>query len=85
MSQVTEPDLATIAALARLRASAAGLGWTVGLRYASPRLQELLALCGLAETLPVCLESLLIDEGQTEQGEQPRGVEEVVEPVDPAF
>ena len=84
MSQVTEPDLGTIAALARLRAAGAGLAWTVHLRYASPRLQELLDLCGLAKVLPVCGESPLVDEGQPEQGEQPRGVEEVVEPGDSA-
>jgi hypothetical protein len=85
VSQVREPDLGTIAALARLRASGAGLAWTVHLRYASPRLQELLDLCGLAEILPACGESPLVDEGQAEQGEQSRGVEEVVEPGDATF
>jgi hypothetical protein len=83
VSEVREPDLDTIAALARLRVSAAGLAWTVRLRYASPRLQELLDLTGLAEILPGCGDSLLVFEGQTEEGEQSRGVEEVVEPGDP--
>jgi hypothetical protein len=83
VSQVKEPDLSTIAALARLRASGAGLACTVHLRYASPRLQELLDLCGLTDILPVCDESPLVDERQTEQGEQSRRVEEVVEPGDP--
>lgn len=82
VSKVGEPDLGTIAALARLRASG-GLVWTVHLRYASPRLQELLDLCGLAEVFPVCGDSPPVDERQAEQGEQSRGVEEVVEPGDP--
>jgi hypothetical protein len=83
VSRVTEPDLGTIAALARLQVSGCGLAWTVRLRYASPRLQELLGLCGLAGILLQCGESPLVDEGQPEQGEQARGVEEVVEPGDP--
>jgi hypothetical protein len=82
---VSEPDLGTVAALARLRVTGRGQGWSLCLRYASPRLQELLDLCGLAETLPVCEGSALVDEGQPEHGEQPRGVQEVVEPCDPAI
>jgi ABC-type transporter Mla MlaB component len=82
---VREPDLGTVAALARLRSSGRELGWSLHLRYASPRLQELLDLCGLAEILPVCGGSALVNQGQSEEGEQPRGVEEVVEPGDPAL
>ena len=82
---VGEPDLGTVAALARLRASGRELGWSLHLRYASSRLQELLDLCGLAEIIPVCEGSALVDQGQSEEGEQPRGVEEVVEPGDPAL
>lgn len=82
VSRVTEPDLGTVAGLARLQASGRGLGWSLHLRYASPQLQELLDLCGLTEILPG-EESPLVDEGQPEKGEQPRGVEEVVEPGDP--
>lgn len=82
---VSEPDLGTIGALARLQASGRGQGWALCLRYASPRLQELLDLCGLAETVPVCEGSALIDQRQPEQREQPGGVEEVVEPCDPTI
>jgi hypothetical protein len=82
---VGEPDLGTVAALARLRVTGRGQGWSLCLRYASPRLQELLDLCGLAETLPVCEGSALVDEGQPEHGEQPGGVQEVVEPGDPTI
>jgi len=82
---VSEPDLGTVAALARLQASGRGQGWLMCLRYASPRLQELLDLCGLADILPVCEGSALVDQGQPEHGEQPSGVEEVVEPGDPTI
>lgn len=82
---VGEPDLGTVAVLARLRASGSGQGWSLCLRYASPRLQELLDFCGLAETVPVCEGSALVDQGQPEHGEQPGGVEEVVEPGDPTI
>ena len=85
MRLVGEPDLGTIAALARLGASGRGQGWSLCLRYASPRLQELLDLCGLTETLPVCDGSALVDQGQSEDREQPGGVEEVVEPGDPTI
>jgi hypothetical protein len=82
---VREPDMGTVAALARLGASGHGQGWSPCLRHVSPRLQELLDLCGLAEILPHCEGSALVDEGQPEQGEQPRGVQEVVEPGDPTI
>jgi hypothetical protein len=85
VSLVREPDLGTVAALARLRASGRGQGWLLCLRYASPRLQDLLDLCGLAEILPVCEGSALVDEGQPEHREQPGGVQEVVEPGDPTI
>jgi hypothetical protein len=73
------PDLATIEALCRLRLAVADRGYAVELRDASPGLRELLGLCGLDGALP------LVVEGQPEQGEQPVGVEEEVEPGDPAM
>jgi hypothetical protein len=82
---VGEPDLGTVESLAWFSASLRELGWSLYLRYSSSRLQELLDLCGLAEILPVCEGSALVDQGQSEEGEQPRGIEEVVEPGDPAL
>ena len=78
VGEVTAPDLATIEALCRLRLALADEGYAVELRDASPGLRELLVLCGLEGVLP------LVDEGQSEEGEQPGGVEEEVEPGDPA-
>ncbi len=49
------------------------------LRAASSELTELIRLCGLAGVLP------LVDQGQTEQREEPVGVEEEVEPGDTAL
>jgi anti-anti-sigma regulatory factor len=79
VGEVNSPDLATIEALCRLRLAVADRGYAVHLREASPGLMELLGLCGLEQVLP------LVDEGQPEQGEQPGGVEEVVEPGDTPF
>lgn len=75
---VTSPDLATIEALCFLRLSLTDRGCAVGLRGASGELWDLVRLCGLSGVLP------LVDQGQTEEGEQPGGVEEEVEPGDPA-
>ena len=79
MGGVISPDLTTIEALCRFRLAVAEEGYAVELRDASPGLQELLILCGLEGVLP------LVDEGQSEEGEQPGGVEEEVEPGDPAL
>jgi hypothetical protein len=79
MSGVISPDLATVEALCRFRLALADQGYAVELRDASPGLQELLVLCGLEGVLP------LVDQGQSEEREQPRGIEEEVEPGDSAL
>lgn len=79
VGKVISPDLATIEALCRFRLAVADRGYAVQLRDASLGLRELLGLCGLDGALP------LVDEGQSEQGEQPVGVEKEVEPGDPAI
>lgn len=82
-------DLVTIEVLARLRLTALRLGCRLELRNASPRLQELLRLCGLRDVLPserlARLDRLPLgrDGGQAEEGKPARGVEEGVEPGDP--
>lgn len=84
MGGIAAPDLATIDSLARLQLSVQARGSSVHLRNASPELRELLDVCGLSELIPICEESLPVDQGQPEQGEQPGGVEKEVEPGDPA-
>jgi hypothetical protein len=76
MGAVSAPDLGTVEALCRLRMSVAPMGYVLRLRDATTRLEELLALCGLNE-------SVLVGEGQPEEGEETLGVEEEVEPGDP--
>jgi ABC-type transporter Mla MlaB component len=81
------PDAATVEALARLQLTALRSGRRIRLRNASGELQDLLALVGLVELLPVVgpaersrLEPLRL----AEQREQLRGVEEERDPGDPA-
>ncbi|MGH3665120.1 MAG: STAS domain-containing protein [Egibacteraceae bacterium] len=77
-----DPDAGTIDALARLQLTARRLGRQIRLRYASRELQELLALTGLRDVVPLC--GLSVEPGQqSEQREQPCGVEERVDPGDP--
>ena len=79
MGGVASPDLDTVEALCRFRLALADQGYAVELRNASPGLRELLLLCGLDGVLP------LIGQGQPEEREQAVGVEEEIEPDDPAL
>lgn len=84
MGHVTNPDLTTVEALARLQLAAARTGYAICLRDAPPTLRAMLALVGLDGVLPLCPGSELGLEGKTEEREQPGGVEKEVEPCDPA-
>jgi hypothetical protein len=68
--QTVVADADTIDALARLRLEARRLGLELRLRHASVELRELVALAGLEDVL------LLEPRRETEQREQPLGVEE---------
>jgi anti-anti-sigma regulatory factor len=48
-----DPDACTVNALARLALTSRRLGCVISLADASPRLLELVALCGLGDVLPV--------------------------------
>jgi hypothetical protein len=69
------PDLALVDALARLRLSARRHGRSIHLHQPSAALCELLDLVGLA---------LLLDDDREAERREELGVEEVVEPGDPA-
>ncbi|MGP3688080.1 STAS domain-containing protein [Streptomyces sp. IBSNAI002] len=69
---VTAPGLAAVELLARLRLTARGRPYRV--TGAGPALRALLGLVGLVELL-----------GETEEGEPAGGVQEGVEPDDPAL
>jgi hypothetical protein len=72
------PDAAALDALARLQLNARRLGLELRLRHASGGLQELIAFAGLDEVLRLELE------GQPEEREERRRVEEERELDDPA-
>lgn len=78
MGAVTAPDLGTVDALCRLRMSVVHMGYVLRLVEATPQLEELLTICGLDE-------SLVVGQRQAEEGEETLGVEEEVEPGDPAL
>ena len=74
---LVRPDVGAVNALARLQLAARRRGGEIRLRDPSPRLLELIALCGLAEVLRV-------EPGrQPEEREQPLRVQERVEMGDP--
>jgi hypothetical protein len=81
---LARPDMATIHALARLQLTARRHGARMVVRRASPELRDLLAFAGLADAVPAAPSSVVEPVGQTEQREEPRRVEERVEPRDPA-
>ena len=72
-----DPDLTSVEALARVELTARRLGSDIRLRGASVELLELLAFCGLP------FELVLETEGQSEEREEARGVEEERDPADP--
>jgi hypothetical protein len=73
--EVRRPSLGTVDLIARLRLTARRGGGRVLLRGPDPALLALLGLVGL----PVGVEV----PGETEQREEPRGVQEAVHPGDP--
>ncbi|WP_432253914.1 STAS domain-containing protein [Streptomyces sp. HNM1019] len=85
---VGRPDLAVVEAVTRLRLTAGRLGRGIQLRNARGELRRLLAWAGLDEALtsPAALDHALGVEpgGETEQREEALGVQEGVEPGDPA-
>jgi ABC-type transporter Mla MlaB component len=83
VSALVDPDAVTIDALARLQLTARRLGRLVRLRNACGELEDLLALVGLGDVVPLAGALPVEARGQTEQREQGRGVEEEGDPADP--
>lgn len=78
VSAVEYADLGIVDVLARVRLTARRLGCAVLLRRASVDLVELVALIGLRSELPIEVE------GQAEEREEARGIEEEGDAGDPA-
>ncbi len=74
---LADPDLGTVADLARLHVAARRLDLEIILRNTPPALVELIVFVGLAEVLRI------EPRRQAEQGEEHVGVEEECEPGDP--
>jgi anti-anti-sigma regulatory factor len=81
---LARPNALTVHALARLQLTARRLGRRVRLLDPPPELRDLLRFVGLDEALPAARELRVEPVRQAEQGEEPRGVQERVEPGDPA-
>ena len=73
----TAPDLCTVDDLARLQLAARRAGCSILLRNASAALRELIALVGLVDVLP-------LEPGRESEVGEELGVQEVVQPGDPA-
>ncbi|MDQ3951438.1 MAG: STAS domain-containing protein [Actinomycetota bacterium] len=82
VAALAEPDLGTVDALARLQLTVKRLGGSIELRGATRHLEELVALAGLEEVLPLCPELGVQPVGQAEEREEPLGVEEEADPGD---
>jgi ABC-type transporter Mla MlaB component len=80
---LVRPDALTVNALARVQLTARRLGRRVRLLDAPPELLDLLRFFGLDEALPAAADLVVEPLGQAEEREEPRGVEERVEPGDP--
>ena len=83
-----KPDAATLNALARLALTCRRLGRRLELHGASARLEELVLFAGLIEVLPCLPFDRAAGSGvqarrQTEQREEPGGVQEERDPCDP--
>ena len=83
LTQLAEADMGTVDALARLALRARRLGCSISLRDPSSELCELLAFAGLGDVLPRSPDSGVEVVGESEQREEPLGVEEERDAADP--
>lgn len=80
---LTGPDAGALDALARLQLTARRQGRSIRLRHPGPELRDLLGLTGMCAELPCGPGLRLEPQRQPEQREQV-GVDEEVDPADPA-
>ena len=85
VGEIVDPDASAIDALARLQLAARRLGRKICLTHASGELQDLLALTGLGEIVPLVPlgPGLGVQvRGESEEGKEALGVEEEADPGD---
>jgi len=85
LARLADADIATVDALARLALRARRMGCAVNLRDPATELLELVGLAGLGEVLPCAPRSGVEVVGQSEEREEPLGVEEERDAGDPAL
>jgi hypothetical protein len=83
LARLTDADIGTVDALARLALRARRLGCSISLRDPSSELCELVAFAGLGDVLPRAPDSGVEVVGESEQRKEPFGVEEERDPADP--
>jgi ABC-type transporter Mla MlaB component len=83
VAALVSPDAVTVDALARLQLTARRCGRRVRLRHACGELQDLIALMGLSDVVPLAPGLSLEPWGEAEEREPARGVEEEADPTDP--
>jgi ABC-type transporter Mla MlaB component len=81
---VADPDVVTVDALARLQLIARRLGLEIRVLHAHGELQDLLALTGLNEVVPLCADLPVESRRQVEKREEGGRVEEEGDPDDAA-
>jgi anti-anti-sigma regulatory factor len=84
LQALVDPGIEAVDAIARLQLSAGRLGRRLELCHPPPGFEDLIALVGLDQVLSCVPGSGVGVRGEAEQREQPRGVEEGVEPDDPS-
>jgi hypothetical protein len=77
------PDLADVDRLARLGLAAHRLGWSIRLRDIDRDLRDLLQLVGLSAWM-AAPDQLVVEVGGEPEGSEEAGVQEGVDPGDPA-
>ncbi|MGH2753943.1 MAG: STAS domain-containing protein [Actinomycetota bacterium] len=80
---LVEPDAVAVDALARLQLTARRCGSKVRVRNAREDLQQLIALMGLSDVVPVSPDLSVEPGRQPEEREERGGVEEEIDPADP--
>jgi ABC-type transporter Mla MlaB component len=83
LAALVDPDAVTVDALVRLQLTALRCGRRVRLRHACGELQDLIALMGLSDVVPLAPDLPFEPWGQAEEREPARGVEEEADPTDP--
>jgi ABC-type transporter Mla MlaB component len=83
VAALVDPDAVTVDALARLQLTARRCGRRVRLRHACGELQDLIALMGLSDVVPLAPGLSLEPWGEAEEREPARRVEEEADPGDP--